>query len=517
MRTDSVNLSETALDAASKMITQEFGDKYLNRRQYKTKSKGAQEAHEAIRPTYFENQTIAGTATEKKLYELIWKRTIASQMSDAALEKTTVTIGISTQKEKFIAVGEVLKFDGFLKVYLESTDDESDDAATGLLPSMVIKQTLESRKIVATERFTHHQPRYTEASLVKKLEELGIGRPSTYAPTITTIISRGYITKEDREGIDRNIRILTLKDKSIVSEKKIEKTGAEKAKLFPSDIGMIVNDFLIAGFNAIMDFNFTATVEKEFDDIAAGKMEWTNMLSSFYAQFHPHVEQALVTTNRNIGERTLGNDPKTDLPVIAKMGKYGPMVQLGIQTDDYKPRFAGLIPGQYLETITLDEALSLLTLPRKVGEYEGFDIVASIGRFGPYVQHHSAFYSLKKNVDDPYTIDLERAIEVIEEKREKDRNKVLRAFDNDKDLQVLNGRWGAYIAYKNENYKIPKTVAVEALDYEQCMKIVNEVKPSISKGKRFSKTTKTSKDTGSKASVKKTTTKATTNKKATKK
>jgi DNA topoisomerase-1 len=491
MRTDSVNLSETALSAAKEAITGLYGEKYLNIRHYKTKTKGAQEAHEAIRPTYMENDTVSGSAAEKRLYELIWKRTIASQMSDAALEKTTVSIGISIHKGFFIANGEVIKFDGFLRVYHESTDEEIDETDETLLPPLKIDQLLNRKQIQASEKFTHHPARYTEASLVKKLEELGIGRPSTYAPTISTILARGYVSKEDRMGSERKISILTLSGSEISKEIKTENTGAEKSKLFPSDIGMIVNDYLLAHFPNIMDFNFTASVEKEFDEIADGKRVWNEMIDHFYTPFHVHVENALNSKDHSIGERQLGTDPTTKLPVFAKMGKFGPMVQLGkTEEGGEKPRYASLQQGQYIETITIEEALALLSLPRKIGQYEGSDMIVSIGRFGPYVQHKSAFYSLKKGVDDPYTIESDRAIELIEEKREKDRNKTIKTFENEPGLQVLNGRWGPYIAFNKENYKIPKEVEPATLDYDSCMKIIKEASKSPAKAKAKKKVKK---------------------------
>jgi DNA topoisomerase-1 len=491
MRTDSVNLSETALSAAKEAITGLYGEKYLNIRHYKTKTKGAQEAHEAIRPTYMENDTVSGSAAEKRLYELIWKRTIASQMSDAALEKTTVSIGISTHKGLFIANGEVIKFDGFLRVYHESTDEEIDETDETLLPPLEIDQLLNRKQIQASEKFTHHPARYTEASLVKKLEELGIGRPSTYAPTISTILARGYVSKEDRMGSERKISILALSGSEISKEIKTENTGAEKSKLFPSDIGMIVNDYLLAHFPNIMDFNFTASVEKEFDEIADGKRVWNEMIDHFYTPFHVHVENALNSKDHSIGERQLGTDPATKLPVFAKMGKFGPMVQLGkTEEGGEKPRYASLQQGQYIEKISLEEALALLSLPRKIGQYEGSDMVVSIGRFGPYVQHKSAFYSLKKGVDDPYTIESDRAIELIEEKREKDRNKTIKTFENEPGLQVLNGRWGPYISFNKENFKIPKDVEPATLDYDSCMKIIKEASKSPAKAKAKKKVKK---------------------------
>ncbi len=476
MRTDSVNLSETALNSAKEIIHKEFGEKYVNIRQYKTKSKGAQEAHEAIRPTYFDKETISGNNAEKKLYELIWKRTIASQMSDAQLEKTTISIDVSNAEENFTATGEVLKFDGFLKVYIESTDDEQEENTKGLLPPVKIDDTLNYKLIYAVQKFTNSPPRYTEASLVKKLEELGIGRPSTYAPTISTIQNRGYVIKEDRPGNERKLQSITLSNNIIKEEVKTETYGTEKAKLFPDNIGMIVNDFLAEYFKEIIDFNFTASIEKEFDDIASGKVQWPNMISKFYDPFHNQVEKTLEISGISKGERLLGNDPETGKPVYTRMGRYGAIAQIGETKgdEDEKPKFASLLKGQHIENITLEEALDLFKLPREIGSYEDKEVTAAIGRFGPYVKHDNKFYSLVRNVDDPYTIELERAIELIEIKRERDKNKVIKTFAEDKDLQVLNGRWGPYISQGKKNYKIPKNVDPKSLDYESCLKIIKE-------------------------------------------
>ncbi|MDK2977358.1 MAG: topoisomerase [Bacteroidales bacterium] len=474
MRTDSVNLSSLAINTAKKVILDEFGEKYLKIRKFTTKSKGAQEAHEAIRPTFIDKQTVSGTDREKRLYELIWKRTIASQMSDALLEKTTINIDISNaQDKKFVANGEVLTFDGFLKVYIESIDDERVEETRGLLPAVTKGEKLDYQSIIAIERFTYHPPRYTEASLVKKLEELGIGRPSTYAPTISTIQNRGYVIKEDRPGKERNYVAISLKNNTINEETKKEITGAEKSKLFPNDIGMVVNDFLDDHFDEIMNYNFTATVEEEFDEIAQGNLPWTKMIDKFYKPFHQRVDETLKTSARSVGERILGNDPKTGKPVIAKIGPYGPMVQLGNKEDEEKPKFASLQRGQHLESITLKEALELFKLPREIGTFEGEKVVVSIGRFGPYVRHDSKFYSLKKE-DNPYKIELDRAIELIKEKREKEKAKLINDFPEDKDLQLLNGRWGPYISYKKKNYKIPKGEKAEELSYADCMKIIKE-------------------------------------------
>jgi len=486
MRTDSVNLSQLALNVAKKVILEEFGEKYSNRKNYITKSKGAQEAHEAIRPAYIENKTIHGTNAEKRLYELIWKRTVASQMSDAQFEKTTVTIDVSTAEEKFIAQGEVLKFDGFLKLYIESSDDESnEDEIKGFLPPLKPKQFLIRETIAAIQRFTTAPPRYTEASLVKKLEELGIGRPSTYAPTISTIQNRGYVIKEDHEGKERKLLILTLKNKSITESEQVEIYNREKSKLFPDNIGMIVNDFLIEYFKEIMDYNFTATVEKEFDDIASGKMEWTKMIDRFYKPFHKKVENTLKVSDYSKGERELGPDPDSGKQVIVRMGRYGPIVQIGIAGDKLaeKPRYASLLKGQNLETITLEEALALFKLPRSLGDYEDKELVVGIGRFGPYVRHNNKFYSLKKGVDDPYKIDQNRAIELINEKIEQEKNRIIRTFSDEPDLFILNGHWGPYISYKKNNYRIPKKTNPEEMTKEDCMKLITSL-PNVKKTKK---------------------------------
>ncbi|MBN1598032.1 MAG: type I DNA topoisomerase [Bacteroidales bacterium] len=474
MRTDSVNLSQFALQSIEKVIRDEYGEKYKNIHNYKTKAKGAQEAHEAIRPAYVENREIDGTNAEKRLYELIWKRTVASQMSDARFEKTNVSIDISKAEEMFIAQGEILQFDGFLKLYIESTDEESEEETKDLLPPLKENQNLYTKEITAIERFTSSPPRYTEASLVKKLEELGIGRPSTYAPTISTIQNRGYIIKEDREGKERKYLTITLTD-GIIKEKELtENYGREKAKLFPDNIGMIVNDFLLEHFKDILDYNFTAEVEKEFDDIASGKMDWTNMIHNFYKPFHKTVENALEVSDYSKGERTIGVDPETGKTVIARMGRYGPIIQIGEANpeSDEKPKYASLLKGQHLETITLEEALDLFRLPRTVGSFEAKELVVAIGRFGPYIRHDSKFYSLKKGIDDPYKITEERAIELIEAKREQDKNKVIKTFSEEPELHILNGRWGPYIAYKKKNYKIPKKAKPTELTLEDCMKII---------------------------------------------
>ncbi|HRW62853.1 MAG TPA: type I DNA topoisomerase [Bacteroidales bacterium] len=499
MRTDSVNLSDLALNSAKMVINKEFGEKYVKIRHFKTKTKGAQEAHEAIRPTFLDKQEISGPDNEKRLYDLIWKRTIASQMSDAELEKTSIYINISNSQHEFLAVGEVLKFDGFLKVYIESSDDENDEDIKGLLPQVAKGEKLDYNSIQATQRFTHYPPRYTEASLVKKLEELGIGRPSTYAPTISTIQNRGYVVKEDRPGAERNYTVITLNKGAIKETTKTEITGAEKNKLFPNDIGMVVNDFLEKHFDDILNYNFTAKVEEEFDEIANGKLEWPKMIDKFYKPFHKTVEITLETSGKSVGERILGNDPATGKPVSVKIGPYGPMVQLGLKDEDEKPQFASLQKGQMLETITLSEALALFKLPRELGLFENKKVIVSIGRFGPYVRHDAKFVSLKKE-DDPYTIELERAIELINEKRDKDSKKTIKTFSEDPDLLVLNGRWGPYISYKKQNYKIPKGTEASNLSYKNCLDIIN--KGSASKS---TKTEKPIKKSNSKTKTKKTT------------
>ncbi|MDR2651662.1 MAG: type I DNA topoisomerase [Prevotellaceae bacterium] len=473
MRTDSTNLSTLALGAAKQTIKDIFGEKYIKTRQYKTKSKSAQEAHEAIRPTYLQNTEIEGTAQEKKLYDLIWKRTIASQMADAELEKTIINIKISNDKEKFQSVGEVITFDGFLKVYMESNDDDNENTeTTGLLPALVAGQTVVRKEITATQRFTQQPPRYTEASLVKKLEELGIGRPSTYAPTISTIITRGYVEKEDRAGTERNYTKLTLKSNEIKSEKLKETVGTEKSKFFPSDIGIVVNDFLIENFPAILNYQFTAKIEEYFDEIADGKLDWIVMLNKFYKPFHEKVDNSLENSQTTNAERILGIDPKSGKQVSARIARFGPIVQLG-DNDDTEKKFSSLKKGQLIETLTLDEALKLFELPRTIGTYEDKEVVASTGRFGPYVLHDSKFISMNKAVDDPYTLTIERAIELIEEKRKKDTEKNIAKFG---DIEVLNGRYGPYIAYDGKNYKIPKSQDPKTLTRDDCLALIEEQK-----------------------------------------
>ncbi|MCK9411643.1 MAG: type I DNA topoisomerase [Prolixibacteraceae bacterium] len=476
MRTDSTNLSQTALNSAKKKITDSYGEKYVKIRHYKTNAKGAQEAHEAIRPTDFFEEEIAGSAQEQKLYNLIWKRTLASQMADAELERTNVTINISNTSERFLASGEVLKFDGFLGVYLESSDEENLlDDEKGLLPPLVVKQKLVPESILALQRFSQKPARYTEASLVKKLEELGIGRPSTYAPTITTIQQRDYVVKEDREGIGRSYVQLILKAGNIKRTEKTEIAGAEKAKLFPTDIGLVVNDFLMKHFEPIVDFYFTATVEKQFDEIAEGSLVWQKMIDDFYLPFHRQIEDALANSERARGERILGIDPVSGKNISAKIGRFGPFIQLGETSEDgsEKPAFASLQQGQSIETITIEQALKLFDLPRDLGEYEGKKVTVGIGKFGPYVKHDSNFASLKKGMDDPYTILLDRAIELILERREKISNSLLKTFTEDPEIRILQGRWGPYISYKKQNFKLKKDTGMEQLTYSFCKEIIN--------------------------------------------
>jgi DNA topoisomerase-1 len=492
MRTDSTNLSSFAIEAAKNTIIGLYGPKYSHVRQYKTKAKGAQEAHEAIRPTALENATVVGTAQEKKLYELIWKRTIASQMSDAALEKTVVTISISNKDCKFQATGEILLFDGFLKVYIESSDDETEDKDSGdLLPPLKENQKLVYSEISATERFTLHPARYSEASLVKKMEELGIGRPSTYAPTVSTIIQRGYVTKEDRPGVPREYVKIVLKKGAIKKENKQEITGTEKSKLFPSDIGMLVNDFLMEHFKNVIDYNFTANVEEQFDEIASGGLEWTKMIDTFYKPFHGDVEKSKDISRPAASEKILGADPKTGKQVSVRIARFGPVAQLGVPSDDEqskdKPVYASLKKGQLIETISLEEALKLFDLPRNIGEYENKGLVVAIGRFGPYIRFGDKFVSLGKT-DDPYTVTRERAIELIEEKRLKDKEKTIKDFG---DIKVLNGRFGPYIVFGGNNYKLPKEIDKDSLTKKQCEELIQQQGIKPAKESKTSKTAKT--------------------------
>ncbi|MEL7587532.1 MAG: type I DNA topoisomerase [Prolixibacteraceae bacterium] len=479
MRTDSVNLSSLALNTAKAKIISLHGEKYVKIRQYKTKSKGAQEAHEAIRPTYIDQEEVGGSAQEKRLYDLIWKRTIASQMADAELERTTISIKVSNSPEVFQATGEVIRFDGFLKVYTESTDNEEENGdSKTLLPKVNVNQELRADSILATERFSQKPPRYTEASLVKKLEEQGIGRPSTYAPIITTIQNRGYVVREDRPGIEREYIQLALKHNKVSEKIKTENTGAEKSKLFPTDIGMIVNDFLVKYFKKIMDYNFTARVEVNLDEIADGKRIWNEVIEEFYRPFHKSVESALELSERTKGERLLGDDPVSGKPVYVKIGRFGPVAQLGESTENgEKPQFASMRSGQILETITLEEALELFKLPREIGEYENKKVSVAIGRFGPYIRHDNQFVSLQKE-DDPYSVDLERAIELIGLKREKDSKALVKTFDEEPELKILNGRWGPYLSYKKKNFKLPKGTDAEKMTLEDCMKVIKDTAPA---------------------------------------
>jgi len=472
MRTDSVSLSQDARKQADEVISEMYGEKYAKSRVYKNKNSNAQEAHEAIRPTNLSNPKIQGNRNEERLYDLIWKRTIASQMADAELERTTVDIEISTNQEILKAKGEVIIFEGFLKVYLESTDDENQEDDYGdMLPPLEVGQLLNLDEMIALERFTRSQPRYTEASLVKKLEELGIGRPSTYAPTISTIQKRNYVVKESREGTPRNYIKLLLKDDELEKVTLTEQTGAEKNKLFPTDLGMVVNDFLVKYFPAILDYSFTAKVEEEFDAIADGHKQWNDMISGFYNDFAPHVAHIKENAERESGERELGIDPKSGRKVIARLGKYGPMIQIGSSDEEEKPKFAKLRPNQRLETITFEEAMVLFKLPRVLGEFEEQPVKANIGRYGPYVQLEGLFASLEEE-DDPYTINLERAIELIKKKREAEANKIIKKFNDE--TQILRGRWGPYLKIRGNNVKIPKDVAPENLTLEDCEQLLEQ-------------------------------------------
>ncbi len=482
MRTDSVNLSKLCIGAAKEEIVKEYGEQYSHPRNHQTKSKGAQEAHEAIRPTYIDQVKIEGTVQERRLYDLIRKRTIASQMADAELEKTQVNINISGASEQFIAQGEVVKFDGFLKVYTESRDDEQNEEDNShQLPALTVGQELARREITSTERYPQSPLRYTEASLVKKLEELGIGRPSTYAPTISTIQQRDYVQKGDKKGEERPYVIDTLRGNVIASRTKKEMAGSDKGKLLPTDIGIVVNDFLIKYFPDIMDYNFTAKVEEKFDEIAEGKEPWGNMLREFYTDFEPMVEKTInARSEHKAGEREVGIDPKSGKPVFVKIGRYGPVVQIGSAEDKEKPRFAQLPTEKSMETITLEEALELFSLPRNLGTYEGHVITIGAGRFGPYILHNKKYVSLPKE-DDPLTVDLERAVHLIAEKRLQEEMRHIKGFENDEKMQVLNGRYGPYIAYDGKNYRLPKNLHDKAaeLTYEECMEIVNN--PVVSK------------------------------------
>lgn len=477
MRTDSVNLSKLALAASRDAITQLWGAEYSHTRNFHTHSKGAQEAHEAIRPTYISEQTIEGTVQERRLYDLIWKRTVASQMAESEIEKTVVTIDIDGQEEKFIADGEVITFDGFLKVYHESTDDENQDNEGGnTLPALSAGDLLERKTITSTEKYSQGPVRYTEASLVKKLEELGIGRPSTYAPTISTIQQREYVVKGDKAGEERQYVTDTLSAGRIVSKTRTEVAGKEKGKLLPTDIGTVVNDFLMEHFPEIMDYNFTAKVESQFDQIAEGHEEWTSMMHNFDHDFEPTVRKVMnARSEHKAGERELGVDPLSHRPVFVKIGRFGPVVQIGSADDEVKPRFAQLPSGKSIETITLDEALELFRLPRNIGEYEGDIVTIGSGRFGPYVQHGGKYVSLPKEMD-PMTVTLADAIKLIAEKREQERQRHIKSFEEDSTMQVLNGRFGPYITCDGKNYRLPKSLHERAaqLTYAECKEIVDK-------------------------------------------
>ncbi len=555
MRTDSVNLSESAINAAKEHILSNYGEKYLKIRRYKSKAKGAQEAHEAIRPTYIDKEEATGTYQEKRLYKLIRKRTIASQMADAQLERTNILIGCSCADKKFVASGEQIKFDGFLKVYFESVDDDVKTGETKILPEIAKGISLNIEKIDAIQRFTKHPARYTEASLVKKLEELGIGRPSTYAPTISTVQKRAYVVKEDREGKERKLAHYTLQNQKITKSEKKEIAGTEKSKLFPTDIGMVVNDFLVKHFQDILDYNFTAEVEQKFDQIAVGKLDWAQMIDKFYKPFHKKVDATLEESGRDSGEKILGKDPETGKvvlarigrfgpivqlgrpeednkpifaslskgqlietitldealyllqnnqegnklgidpksgkPVFARVGRYGPMVQIGSSSDEEKPKFASLMPGQDISKIDLEAALKLFEFPRTIGEFEGKTVTIGIGRFGPYIRHNSKFTSLKKT-DNPLSISLERAIELIEDKRKADAKKLIKKFDEEPDILIIKDRWGKpCIKYKSKYLRLDTKIDAEALTLEDCKKIIDvEIKPK-SKSKSKTKSTKT--------------------------
>jgi DNA topoisomerase-1 len=473
MRTDSVNLSTLCIDSCRKVISESMGDEYVKSRQYTQKAKGAQEAHEAIRPTYMDNQSIDGTAPEKRLYELIWKRTIASQMADAEIEKTTVSITSPKIDGEFTVSGEIVKFDGFLRVYRESRDDDAAELQESQgLPEFRKGQKLEFSQISAYERFTQHPQRFNEAALVHKMEELGIGRPSTYAPTIGTIQQREYVLREDIEGTKRECDMLRLENGNIKEQTITEVYGTEKSKLVPTDIGMVVNDFLIEYFPDIMNYNFTAQVEKEFDDIADGDKQWKSVISDFYDKFSPAVNSAMTLKNEHkVGERMLGTDPISGKPVSVKIGRYGPIVQIGSAEDDDKPRFAQMKKGQTIENITLDEALELFRLPRNLGEFEGTEVSVGTGRFGPYIRHDKFYVSLT-GVADPLTITFEEAVRLIQNKRESESRKVLKTFPSNPDMEIMNGRYGAYIAYQGSNYKIPKNMEPTTLTEEECQDII---------------------------------------------
>lgn len=472
MRTDSVNLSDLALAKSGEVISKLFGDKYVKIRKFKTKSKGAQEAHEAIRPTYIDNQEVTGDVSQKRLYELIWKRTLASQMSDAELEKTQITIGVSGSTIPFVAKGEVVTFDGFLKLYIESVDDDTENGSDAKLPKLKDGQPLLYEEIKAEQRYSQHPPRYSEASLVKKMEELGIGRPSTYSPTISTVQKREYVIKSDKEGTLRPVVEISLKNGKVSRTEKSEKAGAEKAKLFPTDLGTLVNRFLEQYFSDIIDYQFTAEVEKVFDEIAEGNAPWNKMIADFHKVFHKKIEETSDTAQRFSGEKLLGTDPGSGLKVFVKIGRYGPMAQIGVADSDDQVRFAGLLKNQSIDSITLEEALDLFKFPKDIGEFEGKPMLVAVGRFGPYVKHDNKFVSLAKD-EDPLKVTKERGIELIKAKREKDIANVIKTFEDEPGMVILNGRFGPYISFEKKNYKIPKTKDPASLSLEDCKEIVS--------------------------------------------
>ena len=491
MRTDSVNLSDDALESSKKEIISSFGEKYSLKRSFSNKAKGAQEAHEAIRPTDMSIHTIDGENSHNKLYELIWKRTIASQMSDAILERTTAKINVSTTEQNFVAKGEMIKFDGFMKLYLEGKDEEVEEQK-GMLPKLNKNDILNLNEMIAIERFSKHPPRYAEASLVKKLEDLGIGRPSTYASIITTIQKRGYVLKESKEGVQREYQYISLRDGNVFSEIKSENTGAEKNKMFPTDIGVVVNEFLVNHFKNILDYGFTAGVEKEFDEVAEGKKKWNEMIQNFYGDFHLKVENVIGTAQKAVGERNLGVDPVSGKNVYVRIGPFGPMAQLGEKQDDEnaeKPKFASLLKSQSIQSITIKQALDLFKLPRVIGNFEGDEIIASVGRFGPYLRYKGKFTSIKKDDgEDPLTIELDRAIELIKLKIQADKDRLIHSFDGEPVIQVLNGRYGPFVQVspkkaKKINIKIPKDLDPQKLTREICLELMQ----NQSKSKRNKK------------------------------
>ena len=508
MRTDSVSLSGMAINVAKTEIASQYGDEYVKVRQYTNKSKGAQEAHEAIRPTFMNTHEVSGTAQEKRLYSLIWKRAIASQMADAQLERTTVNIAASDAEGRFTASGEVIKFDGFLRVYLEGTDDENNEKDTGILPPIKEGESMTMVETVATQRFTQKPPRYTEAALVRTMEELGIGRPSTYAPTISTIQNRGYVEKGNVEGVERVYNVIKLAKNKIKDTDKKEIAGADRNKLIPTDTGLVVNDYLVENFASTLDYNFTARVEKNFDQVAEGEIEWKKLIEEFYNVFHPKVEEAInKKTEHRAGERVLGVDPKSGRPLAVKIGRYGPLAQIGEKEDEDKPLFAGLRKDQSIETITFEEALKLFELPRVVGTFEEKEMIAAVGRFGPYIRHDGKFFSLPKELD-PHKVKEDEAIEVIEKKRKEDKEKIIQTFEEEPGLIVQKGRYGPYISFEKKNYKIPKSVKPEELTLEDVRKIISETDPSKSRGRKKTKAKTTTTTAKAKTSTpkKKTTT-----------